>query len=202
MPIFLSFQPNQSPVEVLGNLSWCIWAFLNITFYSVTLDFWYYLVHRAAHEIPILWKFHRTHHTTKHPNIRLTAYADTEQEVWDMVGAPILAYATLRALNIPFDFFMLWICLHYTVHTELSGHSGLRILMFPPLTLSPLLAHFDAELSIEDHDLHHRHGWRVSRNYGKQTRVWDRLFGTCSERLESNALNIDYENRIYIPFCQ
>jgi len=118
-----------------------------------------------------------------------------------MVGAPILAYATLRVLNIPFDFFMLCICLYYIVYTEVSGHSGLRLLMFPPLTLSPLLAHFDAELSIEDHDLHHRHGWRVSRNYGKQTRVWDRLFGTCSERLESNALNIDYENMIYIPFC-
>ncbi|KAH7151447.1 hypothetical protein DER46DRAFT_690428 [Fusarium sp. MPI-SDFR-AT-0072] len=201
MPILLSFQPNQSPVEVLGNLTWWIWAVLNITFYSVTLDFWYYLVHRAALEVPYLWKFHRAHHTTKHPNMRLTAYTDTEQEIWDMLGAPILAYATLRALNIPFDFFMLLVCLHYIVYTEVSGHSGLRILMFPPLTFSLLLSYFDAKLSIEDHDLHHRYGWRVAKNYGKQTRVWNRVFGTCSERLESNALNINYENRIKIPFC-
>lgn len=37
---------------------------------------------------------------------------------------------------------------------------------------------FDMELVIEDHDLHYRNGWRRSHNYGKQTRLWDRLFGT------------------------
>jgi sterol desaturase/sphingolipid hydroxylase (fatty acid hydroxylase superfamily) len=116
-----------------------------------------------------------------------------------MVGAPILAYTTLRYLNIPFDFFMLWICLHYIVYAGISGHSGLRILMFP-LTLSPLLSYFNAELSIEDHDLYHRYCWRITKNYGKQTRLWDRVFGTCSVRLESNASNIDYKNRIEVPF--
>lgn len=70
-------------------------------------DFWYYLIYRAAHGIPFLWRFHRTHHTTKHLSIRLTAYEDMEQEVWDMVGPLTLAYATLRTSNIPFDFFML-----------------------------------------------------------------------------------------------
>ncbi|EMT67610.1 hypothetical protein FOC4_g10005713 [Fusarium odoratissimum] len=119
--------------------------------------------------------------------------------VWDMVGAPVLAYTTLRYLNIPFDFFMLWICLHYIVYTGISSHSGLRILMFP-LTLSPLLSYFNAELSIEDHDLYHRYCWRIAKNYGKQTRLWDRVFGTCSVRLESNASNIDYKNRIEVPF--
>ncbi|KAK2123599.1 hypothetical protein NOF04DRAFT_1349186 [Fusarium oxysporum II5] len=160
---------DNSPVEVFGSLSWWIWGFLNITLYSVTLDLWYYLVHRAA------------------------------REVWDMVGAPVLAYTTLRYLNIPFDFFMLWICLHYIVYTGISSHSGLRILMFP-LTLSPLLSYFNAELSIEDHDLYHRYCWRIAKNYGKQTRLWDRVFGTCSVRLESNASNIDYKNRIEVPF--
>jgi hypothetical protein len=33
-----------------------------------------------------LWKYHRTHHLTKHPNPLLTLYADTEQEFFDILG--------------------------------------------------------------------------------------------------------------------
>ncbi len=36
----------------------------------------------------------------------------------------------------------------------------------------------------EDHDAHHRHG-RAGLNYGKQSRVWDRIFGTAAEREET-----------------
>jgi sterol desaturase/sphingolipid hydroxylase (fatty acid hydroxylase superfamily) len=55
------------------------------------------------------------------------------------------------------------------------------------------------ELCVEDHDLHHRQGWRKSHNYGKQTRVWDRLFGTCGTRIESVPDNVDYVNQAYMP---
>jgi sterol desaturase/sphingolipid hydroxylase (fatty acid hydroxylase superfamily) len=39
------------------------------------------------------------------------------------------------------------------------------------------------ELCVEDHDLHHRLG-KSGMNYGKQTRIFDRIFGTTSERVE------------------
>ena len=58
---------------------------------------------------------------------------------------------------------------------------------------------FDAELVIEDHDLHHRKGWRKSFNYGKQTRIWDRVFGTCTNRIEAVPSNIDYGNTVIMP---
>ncbi|RMZ86784.1 hypothetical protein DV736_g5990, partial [Chaetothyriales sp. CBS 134916] len=48
---------------------------------------------------------------------------------------------------------------------------------------------------IEDHDLHHRVGWKKSHNYGKQTRLWDRLFGTCTDRIECHYSNIDWSHR-------
>jgi len=38
-----------------------------------------------------------------------------------------------------------------------------------------------------------------SHNYGKQTRVWDRIFGTCADRIESVADNIDWENKATWP---
>ena len=46
-----------------------------------------------------------------------------------------------------------------------------------------LLRPFKMELCIEDHDLHHRLG-KSGMNYGKQTRIFDRIFGTISRRVE------------------
>jgi sterol desaturase/sphingolipid hydroxylase (fatty acid hydroxylase superfamily) len=57
----------------------------------------------------------------------------------------------------------------------------------------------DCELVVEDHDLHHRQGWRTSCNYGKQTRLWDRIFGTCGKRIEAKEENVDYANAIDMP---
>lgn len=41
---------------------------------------------------------------------------------------------------------------------------------------SHFLRPFGMELAVEDHDLHHRFG-RSGTNFGKQTRVWDKIFG-------------------------
>lgn len=46
-----------------------------------------------------------------------------------------------------------------------------------------ILRPFGMELAVEDHDLHHRYG-KGGKNYGKQTRVWDKLFGTVALREE------------------
>ncbi|KAG6014635.1 hypothetical protein E4U41_004795, partial [Claviceps citrina] len=54
-------------------------------------------------------------------------------------------------------------------------------------------------LVVEDHDLHHRQGWRASGNYGKQTRLWDRVFGTCMDRVETNVENVDFANPATMP---
>jgi sterol desaturase/sphingolipid hydroxylase (fatty acid hydroxylase superfamily) len=85
------------------------------------------------------------------------------------------------------------------IFTELLGHSGLRIEATAVNPMTWLLRMFDMELVIEDHDLHHRTGWRRSHNYGKQTRVWDRLFGTTVPRVEGCKGKIDYVNTAKIP---
>lgn len=66
-----------------------------------------------------------------------------------------------------------------------------------PQSFPFLLSLFNAEISLEDHDLHHRNGHRgLGGNYGKQTRMWDRLFGTVNERIEGPNSNLDYANPI------
>ncbi|KAF4459434.1 Alkylglycerol monooxygenase [Fusarium albosuccineum] len=195
----IGYNSSQSPVTVMADPYWWAWLYFQIGLYGIILDFWFYVYHRAMHDIDALWKYHRTHHLTKHPNSLLAAYADHEQEFFDMVGVPFLTWATFHAFGIPLGFYEWWICHQYIAFTEVLGHSGLRIYGMPPSTLTWLLRLFNAELVIEDHDLHHRKGYRKSHNYGKQTRVWDRLFGTCHDRIESATHNIDWDRGVYFP---
>ncbi|KAG5935744.1 hypothetical protein E4U59_005405 [Claviceps monticola] len=199
MMMFLAYRPDKTPLEAVSDWKWWAWLPLQTGLYSIVLDFWFYLYHRAMHDVPFLWRFHRTHHLTKHPNPLLSAYADEEQEFFDIVVVPFLTWATFWAAGMPLGFYEWWMCQQYVVYTEVWGHSGVRVHLVAPSTLSWLLESLDMELCVEDHDMHHRRGWRKSRNYGKQTRVWDKVFGTCGERLESFAANVDYSNQAYMP---
>ena len=192
--VYLTYNMSDLPMS----MNWK-WLPLEIGLYSVVLDFWFYWYHRLMHDVSFLWKFHRTHHLTKHPNPLLAAYADHEQEFFDMVGVPLMTYFSLKLIGLPFGFYEWWICHQYVAFTEVLGHSGLRAHLTAPSTFAWLLQVLDMDIVVEDHDLHHRKGWRKSYNYGKQSRVWDRIFGTCHDRIESAPGNIDYENTISIP---
>ncbi|KAJ6171768.1 hypothetical protein N7470_000835 [Penicillium chermesinum] len=169
------------------------WLIIETGMYALTLDFWYYMLHRSAHEIGALWQFHRTHHLTKHPNPLLTAKLST------LSAHLSSSYGTLKLLGFPMGFYEWWICQQYVVFTEVLGHSGLRMLATAVNPWTSLWRMLDMELVIEDHDLHHRKGWKNSHNYGKQTRVWDRLFKTWIPRVEGYPENIDYVNTVKLP---
>ena len=196
-PIFtvlLSYRTSQTP----ASLNW-YWLPLEIGLYGIILDFWFYWYHRLMHEVDFLWKYHRTHHLTKHPNPLLTLYADPEQEFFDIAGIPLLTYFTMKLMGMPMGFYEWWICHQYVMFAEVAGHSGLRLYAVPPNTLSWLLRLFNSELIIEDHDLHHRKGYKVSANYGKQTRLWDRIFGTCRDRIECEEGKMDWGESVTMP---
>jgi sterol desaturase/sphingolipid hydroxylase (fatty acid hydroxylase superfamily) len=111
----------------------------------------------------------------------------------------MLAFYSCRAFGLPMGFYETFICYEHIMFVEAFGHSGLRIHATPPITAASLLRYFNLELVIEDHDLHHRTGWKKSHNYGKQTRFWDTIFGTKAERSESRSENIDYDVVVRFP---
>lgn len=191
----LAWDNDAAPIDA----RWAYMPFI-IGVYGITLDFWFYWYHRLMHDVTPLWQFHRTHHLTKHPNPLLSLYADGVQEFGDIVVIPLLTFLTLQVFGLKLDFYEWYICNVYLNFAEALGHSGLRIMGYVPNPLTPLLMLFGAELAIEDHDLHHRKGWKSSFNYGKQTRLWDRVFGTCTGRVECMPDNIDYENTATMPW--
>lgn len=194
LTVLLAYRSDEGP----SSIRWG-WLIFETGMYPLVIDFWYYIFHRSAHEIEHLWQFHRTHHLTKHPNPLLTAYADRVQEFIDIIGTPLITYCTMKLMGFPMGFYEWWICQQYVVFTEVLGHSGLRMIATAVNPWTWLLRLCDMELVIEDHDLHHRTGWKNSHNYGKQTRVWDRLFNTSIPRIEGHRDNIDYVNTAEIP---
>ncbi|KAL2844560.1 hypothetical protein BJY01DRAFT_235225 [Aspergillus pseudoustus] len=191
--IYLAYTKTRTPAD----MNFLILP-VQIGIYGIVLDFWFYWYHRLMHEINGFWKFHRRHHLTKHPNPLLTIYADPEQELFDIAGIPLLTYFTMRLLGFPMGFYEWYLCQQYVNFAEIAGHSGLRVHLAVPNPLTWVLRFFDAELVIEDHDLHHRRGWKKSCNYGKQTRLWDRVFGTAGKRIESARGNVEYETPVSI----
>ena len=165
---------------------------VNMFMFATAVDFYFYWYHRLMHEVGWLWRFHRKHHTTKHPIAALGAFADHEQEFFDMVGIPVLAWLTWRI-----NFATWWISTCYILFIEASGHSGLRGYFQNPATWP--LRYINAELCLEDHDIHHRQGWKKSGNYGKQTRLWDTIFGTKKPRIEGTPDNINWDDPMDEP---
>lgn len=203
MPVFAICRPGFSvlfayrasePIRITA------WLPVELFLYSIVLDLFFYIYHRATHEIDGLWRYHRTHHLTKHPTPILTGYADHEQEAIEIAVIPLLTYFSLKLMGFPMTFYDWWICSQYIVFAEAFGHSGLRVMSIAGGPAALILRLVNAELALEDHDLHHRQGWRKSGNYGKQTRVWDRIFGTCLPRVESRWANVDYANTVSMPW--
>lgn len=179
----LSYDRYETP-----HLSW--WFPVQLCLFTIVADFVYYWAHRLTHECTTAWVLHKRHHTTKHPTITFLAFADEPQEWFDAIGTMTLAYM-LYPLN--HDTYLMWSL--YLIAMEASGHSGLRAYV-PGVMASPFLRPFGLEMVLEDHDLHHRHGWRDSFNYGKQTLLWDGLFGTKGERIEGHNGNLDWNTPV------
>lgn len=192
MAMLVAYRNNVTPT-----ISWLFPV--HLVLYSIVLDFFFYTYHRACHEVEWLWRYHRTHHLTKHPNPMLVIYSDDEQELIEIVLIPLITWTAMKLMGLPMNFYEWWICNAFVTFTELWGHSGLRIHFVAAGPASLILQFFGCELVTEDHDLHHRKGWRKAANYGKQTRLWDRIFGTTTDRIEMVHANVDWNRPVQMP---
>lgn len=166
---------RNEPPSLGHTISWLFLA--KVSIWLIVLDFFFYCYHRACHEVPSLWKIHSLHHCTKHPTPIQSILAGDIQEVIEVFLIPFAS-----TLVVPLSTHEFWIAQCILIYVEAVGHSGIRA-YWPHVILSEVLRPFDMELCIEDHDLHHRLG-KNGMNYGKQTRIFDRIFGTVSRRVE------------------
>ncbi len=131
--------------------------------YLLIGDFAYYWVHRAEHSVGVLWASHVVHHSAEDFGFT-TAVRMPPTEIlykpltglWaPLLGFPPAMYAPMAAWGLIFG---------QMQHTRLVGRL-------------PRLDRWVATPS--NHRVHHGTNPRyLDRNFGGQTMIWDRLFGT------------------------
>lgn len=145
----------------------------------VLLDAWMYLWHRANHELPFLWCFHRVHHS------------DTEMDVTSALRfhtGEILLSGLLRAAVIP-----------------LLGLSLPQVLLYDALMLPVILFHH-SNINVPEwldramrtlitsptlHRIHHsRLMSEANSNYGTIFSFWDRLASTLRLRKDGSRVEL------------
>ncbi|XP_076351490.1 alkylglycerol monooxygenase-like [Tachypleus tridentatus] len=147
------------------NLPWnSVWTWL-ICFIGV--DFGYYWLHRASHEINILWAAHQVHHSSEYYNVTTAVRQSALQNylTW-MFYLPL-------ALGIPPSVFLIHqqfnLIYQFWIHTELIRNLGpLEYILNTP----------------RHHRVHHgRNRYCIDKNYAGTFIIWDRIFGTfeCEE---------------------
>ena len=99
----------------------------SLQFWLITLDYFFYVYHRACHESEFLWGIHRHHHTTRHPSPVLAILAESYQEVIEIALCPLAA-----TLLVPMSFHELYMMVVSTLGVHWPTSTNDR---FPPSVL-------------------------------------------------------------------
>jgi sterol desaturase/sphingolipid hydroxylase (fatty acid hydroxylase superfamily) len=132
-------------------------------------DFAFYWMHRAEHEVRLLWASHVTHHSSEHYNLS-TALRQTWTPYPEHLFLLPLAWLGFEPTMV-IATFGLNLVYQFWIHTE---------------AIDRLPRWFEAVLNTPSHHrVHHGSNPRyLDRNYGGVLIVWDRLFGTFEPETE------------------
>lgn len=143
----------------------------------VLLDVWMYLWHRANHAVPLLWRFHRMHHSDN----RMDVTTATRFHLGEHVGGNVLRLGLILLLG-----FQIW---HIVVYEMLV----IGITQFHHANIS--LGRLDRWLRLvivtpDMHKVHHSR-WRpeTDSNYSTVFSIWDRLARSFRMRSEPQTLH-------------
>lgn len=164
---------NENNIGLLNQLNLSVWVELII--FVVLFDFTIYWQHRVFHIVPVLWRFHRVHHTDEdydlttgsrfHPvSVLISALLKAVLAI--ALGASAVAVLTAEILlNLTSMFNHSNIALPYTVDKALR-----KIMVTPDM-----------------HRIHHsQNNTEHDRNFGFNFSFWDRLFGSYLESPEKS----------------
>lgn len=166
---------------LFNRLDWSNWA--ELLLFLLLFDFTIYWQHRLFHAVPLLWRFHRVHHTDEdydlttgsrfHP-VSILISAVLKIGLVILLGASAMAILTAEVLlNL----------------TSMFNHSNIRLPERVDALVRKLIVTPDM------HRVHHsRSHLEHNRNFGFNFSFWDRLFGSYlqapAQAHESMAIGI------------
>jgi sterol desaturase/sphingolipid hydroxylase (fatty acid hydroxylase superfamily) len=143
----------------------------------VLFDLWMYLWHRANHEIPLLWRFHRVHHTDPEMDCT-TALRFHPIEIFLSSGVNAVV---ILALGMAVTDLVLYKTVMVVV--ILLHHSNVAI----PERIDRRLRTVIVSPAV--HRVHHSEVRdETDSNYGTVFSFWDRLFGSLRLRGDTRAI--------------
>ncbi|HOZ67343.1 MAG TPA: sterol desaturase family protein [Burkholderiaceae bacterium] len=135
----------------------------------ILYDFCYYWVHRAGHEINIMWASHVVHHSSEEFNLS-TALRQSSTGFFfrwifyipmALLGYPLQVFVVVGLIDLLYQ---------YWVHTQLIGKLGWMEKIF---------------ITPSNHRVHHgQNDYCIDKNYGGILCIWDRMFGTYADELD------------------
>ncbi|MFA5707004.1 sterol desaturase family protein [Mycolicibacterium sp.] len=147
----------------LSATQWYTWVIA-----IVGVDLGFYLYHRMAHRVRLVWATHQAHHSSEYFN-----FATALRQKWNNSGE-ILVWLPLPLFGVPpwmvFFAFSLSLIYQFWVHTE---------------RIDKLWRPFEFVFNTPSHHrVHHgRDPEYLDKNYGGILILWDRLFGTFQPEL-------------------
>lgn len=155
-------------------------ALVTYTALSLLLaDFFYYWSHRLTHKIPVLWEFHKVHHSAE-VMTPVTVYRMHPLDLWINQSARTLG------MGIANGFFLYFYPTLQTALTVAGVDAGILAAAIAAANLrhSHIWISFGPAiervlLSPALHQIHHSDNPRhFDRNYGSLLSVWDWMFGS------------------------
>lgn len=148
------------------------------------VEFGYYWVHRAGHEISLFWSGHQTHHSSQRYNLTTALRQGFLQKYYSWIFyLPLALFLPPTVFVVHLQFNLLY---QFWIHTEVIG------------TLGPL------ELIINTpshHRVHHgRNKYCIDKNFGGTLIIFDRIFGTFQKEEEKVVYGHVHTIETWNPF--
>ena len=137
----------------------------------VLFDLWMYSWHRANHRLPILWRFHRVHHS----DLSLDSSSSVRFHIGEMVLSALLRLAVIPLLGISLKNLVLYELILQPV--IIFHHSNIAL----PEGIDRILRIFIVSPNM--HRVHHSDvADETNSNYASILSAWDRVWGTYRKR--------------------
>ncbi len=168
---------GRNQVGLLHLLAAPVWLELLLT--VAFLDFMLYVWHLLNHEVPLLWRFHRVHHT----DLNMDASTATRFHAGELAVSAVIKIALIYLIGADLRGLVLFETL--TVLCAQLHHSSLKVpawfeRLWWPLFVPPSM-----------HRIHHSVVIRErNTNYGVIFSLWDRLLGTLRRDVEQARIRI------------
>lgn len=167
-------------VEKLGLLNTIaapLW--LKIVLGILVLDFFIYLWHLLTHSIPLLWRFHRVHHS----DLNMDVSTANRFHLGEFLVTGLLRMAIIYTFGIPWPAYVIF---EIVVNLSVQFHHS-------ALKLSPTFQKAWALLFVPPslHRIHHSQLRKeCDSNYGVIFSLWDRLAGTLVTEVDQDKIII------------